>query len=302
MNGLTLKQLEAFCAVADLGSFTEAAERLYVSQSTVSTHVAALERSLNAKLLDRGSKKRLSLTGEGRRVYAYAKDVLSKCEALETSLASGGSRELLIGASTVPTRCLLPEQILLFSQRHPECRCVVRSGGSEAIQKLVLDGDVQLGFVGSTDNRQSLEYYRIAEDHLVLIAPNTPRFAKLKAKGTPGRELLTEPLIFRDFGSGTQRMIDNYLSGTGLDAARLNVKHYAADPELLQELVARGGGVSVVSALSAEDRLREERLIAFELEETPVKRNIYLACRRRSELSELAGEFMQQVLESAAQG
>ena len=129
---------------------------------------------------------------------------------------------------------------------------MVRGGDSEQIQQMVLDGDIQIGFVGSTDNRQQLCYERIAQDRLVVITPNTPRFARLKEQGTLGRELLTEPLIFRDRGSGTQKMIDNYLS-TREDFIP-DVRFYAADPEMIQALVAQGAGISILSALCAQER------------------------------------------------
>lgn len=294
MSELNLKQLEIFAAVVECGSFTEAADRLYVSQSTISAHISALEKALHTVLFERSFKKHIVLTADGKRAYQYAKDVLARCSELESALSSGSVRELVIGASSAPSRGILPDQIRLFSERHPDCRCVVKNGGSEAIQQLVFDGEIQLGFVGSTDNRQALQYRCIAEDHLVMIAPNTPRFAELLKQGALGKDLLNEPLIFRDYGSGTQKMIDNYLSAREINADALNVRHYAADPELLQELVSLGCGVSIMSALSVQDRVQAGRLLSIELEETPVYRNIYMVCRKQEELSDLAKEFAAQ--------
>ena len=160
---------------------------------------------------------------------------------------------------------------------------------------MVLDGDVQLGFVGSTDNRQALTYERVARDRLVLIAPNTPRFARLKEQGVLGCDLLGEPMVFRDQGSGTQKMIDNYLSDRDIDAKKLQVRYYASDPEMLQELVALGAGVSILSALSVQEQVRAGKLITFELEEQPVSRNIYMVFRKKGALSELAKAFAELV-------
>ena len=157
---------------------------------------------------------------------------------------------------------------------------------------MVLDGDVQIGFVGSTDNRQQLCYERIARDRLVLITANTPRFAKLQAQGVLGRELLSEPLIFRDRGSGTQKMIDNYLSSREDGNFTPDVRFYTADPEMLQELVSMGAGVSILSALSVEERVKAGKLLCFELEETPFYRNIYMVYQRKGTLSELAKAFV----------
>ena len=287
---ISLKQLEVFVTIVECGNFTEAGRKLYLAQSTVSSHITALEETLRVSLFRRESKRTIELTADGKRVYQYAKDVVAKCLVLEEAVALEERRELVIGASTVPSKSLLPEKMVQFQRSHPECCCVVRGGDSEQIQQMVLDGDVQLGFVGSTDNRQQLCYERIARDRLVLIAPNTPRFARLKERGTLGRDLLTEPLIFRDRGSGTQKMIDNYLSVQ--EDFTPDVRCYAADPEMIQSLVAQGAGVSILSALCVEERVRSGELLAFELDETPVYRNIYMVYQRKGTLSELTKAFI----------
>ena len=102
-------------------------------------------------------------------------------------------------------------------------------------------------------------------------------------------------MIFRDAGSGTQKMIDNYLSGRDIDSKALEVRHYASDPEMLQELVALGAGASIVSALSVEEQVRAGKLLTFELEEQPVYRHIYMVYRKKGALSELAKAFADQL-------
>ena len=289
---ISLKQLEVFVTIVECGNFTEAGKRLYLAQSTVSSHITALEETLRVSLFRRESKRTIELTADGKRVYQYAKDVVNKCNILEEASALEERRELVIGASTAPSKSLLPQRMMDFQRTHPECCCVVRSGDSEQIQQMVLDGDVQIGFVGSTDNRQQLCYERIARDRLVLITPNTPRFAKLHAQGILGRELLSEPLIFRDRGSGTQKMIDNYLTSREDGNFTPDVRFYTADPEMLQELVSMGAGVSILSALSVEERVKAGKLLCFELEENPFYRNIYMVYQRKGTLSELAKAFV----------
>ena len=296
---ISLKQLEIFVTIVECGNFTEAGRRLYLAQSTVSSHISTLEDALRVNLFRRESKRNVELTAEGKRVYEYAKDVVAKCAALERTTAGEARRELVIGASTAPSKSLLPKHVLQFTQEHPACCCIVRSGDSEHVQQMVMDGDIQIGFVGSTDNRQSLVYERVAEDRLVLITPNTARFRKLKDQGALGKDLLNEPMVFRDQGSGTQKMIDNYLSGRDIDSKALEVRHYASDPEMLQELVALGAGASIVSALSVEEQVRAGKLLTFELEEQPVYRHIYMVYRKKGALSELAKAFADQLRNAA---
>ena len=295
---ISLKQLEIFVTIVECGNFTEAGRRMYLAQSTVSSHISALEEALHVALFRRESKRSIELTADGKRVYEYAKDVVNKCASLESAIAGEVKRELVLGASTAPSKSVLPRHVMKFVQEHPTCCCVVRNGDSEHIQQMVLDGDIQVGFVGSTDDRQSLVYERVAEDRLVLITPNTPRFTRLKEQGVLGCELLDEPMIFRDRGSGTQKMIDNYLSARDIDSKKVQVRYYAADPEMLQELVALGAGVSILSALSVDEQVRAGKLLTFELEKEPVYRHIYMVYRKKGALSELAKAFVEQVRKS----
>ena len=299
MERLNLRQLEIFSAVVDAGSFTAAAEKLYLAQSTVSDNVRALEELLHLKLFHRESKRRLTLTLEGKRVYRYAQDILGRCSALLLDVAVDSALELTLGASTVPAQSLLPGYMARFARENPACRCTLLCGDSAAVQQMLLNGDIHLGFVGSTDDRQDLIYEPIAEDRLVLITPNTPRFAALKTQGVLGRELFREPFLFRERGSGTQKVIDNYLSEIRLDPQVIHTVAYVSDPTVLQRLVAEGTGVSILSALAVQETVAAGQLLQFELDETPVRRSIYMARRRKSSMSSPARTFAELVRKQA---
>ena len=299
MERLNLRQLEIFSAVVDAGSFTAAAEKLYLAQSTVSDNVRALEELLHLKLFHRESKRRLTLTLEGKRVYRYAQDILGRCSALLLDVAVDSALELTLGASTVPAQSLLPGYMARFARENPACRCTLLCGDSAAVQQMLLNGDIHLGFVGSADDRQALIYEPIAEDRLVLITPNTPRFAALKTQGVLGRELFREPFLFRERGSGTQKVIDNYLSEIRLDPQVIHTVAYVSDPTVLQRLVAEGTGVSILSALAVQEAVAAGQLLQFELDETPVRRSIYMARRRKSSMSSPARTFAELVRKQA---
>ena len=299
MERLNLRQLEIFSAVVDAGSFTAAAEKLYLAQSTVSDNVRALEELLHLKLFHRESKRRLTLTLEGKRVYRYAQDILGRCSALLLDVAVDSALELTLGASTVPAQSLLPGYMARFARENPACRCTLLCGDSAAVQQMLLNGDIHLGFVGSADDRQDLIYEPIAEDRLVLITPNTPRFAALKTQGVLGRELFREPFLFRERGSSTQKVIDNYLSEIRLDPQVIHTVAYVSDPTVLQRLVAEDTGVSILSALAVQEAVAAGQLLQFELDETPVRRSIYMARRRKSSMSAPARTFAELVRKQA---
>lgn len=297
MRNFNLKQLEILVAIVEYGNFTEAANQLYLAQSTVSSHVSALEEALQVPLFRRDSKKHITLTPDGKRVYQHAKEVLQKCQALENAVIGEGKKNLVIGASTTPLRGLLLQYLERFSARYPDCCCTIKSGDSEQVQQMLLDGDVQIGLSGRADNRQSLRYEKIAEDTLVLVTPNTPHYAQLLQEGVLGKELFTEPMIFRESGSGTQRMVDNYLSENGVPADKINVRFYLSDVEVILHMVEKGVGVSLQSALAVQHQVKNGTVLAFPLEENPVKRNIYMVSRKKGSLHEMAKAFVAIVRE-----
>lgn len=295
MRNVNFKQLEAFVAVVEYRSFTEAANRLYLAQSTVSNHIQALEGSLNVTLFQRESRKNITLTPDGRRVYQHAREIIDKCAALEEDISGELKRELAIGASTSPAQGILPGIMYEFMQQNPSCRCVMKSGDSEQIHSMLLAGEIQVGFVGSADNRQALVYEKIAEDRLVLITPNTPHYKSMLDEGVLGRSLLGQPMVFREEGSATQKLVDNYLSELGISAGQMKVAAYVSMPDTLKELVALGAGLSIVSEHAAKDQLASGKLLAFPLDQRPVSRNIYMVYRKKGALSELASSFIRSV-------
>ncbi len=295
MKDFSLKQLRVLVAVVEYGSFTEAANRLFISQSTVSSHIQSLEECFNVMLFERGAKKHIELTADGRRVYRYAKEILGRCNAFEADMSDDADLEVNLGASTISSRCILPAYIAGYLEEHPGRCFYLKNGDSEQIQQMLLDNSIQIGFVGTSDHRRELIYELIAEDPLIVVTPNTERFAQLKKKGVYGRELLTEPLVLREQGSGTQRLVDNYLSSIEMDAGKMHAAARVSSPETAKELVALGVGVAVTSSLIVKDDIEAGNLLGFALSEQPLIRNIYMVRRKRGLLTEPAGEFFNYV-------
>ena len=287
MNNLNLKQLETFVTVAEKGSFTKAANALYMAQSTVSNHIQQLEESLGLILFVRDMKRNISLTPDGNRIYQFAKEILLRCSELEETILENKKSQLIIGASTVPTESILPELI----KTHPNCRFVVKNGDSDQIQRMLTDGEISIGFVGTSDNRQEIIYEKITEDRFVMITPNTPGYVKLHEQGVYGKELLNKPLIFRENGSGTQKLIDNYLGSMDVTEDNLNIVAYVSSSQLQKDLVKMGTGVAILSEYSTRDLVSSGRVLRFEMERNCLSRNIYMAKDKKGILNSLALEF-----------
>ena len=293
-----LKQLEAFAAVVECGSFTAAAKKLYLAQSTVSGHVAALEKDIGVPMIVRSGKRKIILTEEGRRVYAHAKAILQSCDQLSLELYERTSMELVLAASTIPMSFLLPELIASFAVQMPQCRFVLRGGDSARVHEQVLDGDAQIGFVGAVSNRQELTYELLREDRLVLLTPDSDQYRALHDAGACGNSLLGEPLIFRELGSGTQQAVDKFLCENRIRTEDIHVVARVDNSDTILRTVSQGLGVAIVSELAAKTA---QNVLCFPLDGKSTVRCLYMILPKDRRLTNTAQAFRNFLLNRVKQ-
>ena len=176
---MDFKQLRSFVAVADCGSFTQAAAKLYASQPTVSAHIRQLEDELHETLFLRTTKS-LAITPRGRELYDYAVHVLDLQEQLMRAWAQD-ERTIRLGASTIPSSCILPEVLPPFRAQHPEAVFSILQSDSDGVLQQLRAGRFELGFTGAKEAAQDVVFSPFFTDRMVLITPNTPRY-QLTAK------------------------------------------------------------------------------------------------------------------------
>ena len=180
---MDFKQLRSFVAVADCGSFTQAAAQLYTSQPTISAHIRQLEEELQQRLFLRTTKS-LSITPHGRELYDYAVQVLS----LQDRLLAGwrqGEHVVSLGVSTIPSAYLLPDLLARFSVLHPDISFDIHQSDSSGVLRALRTGRFDLGLTGMTAPDEDLVFTPLYQDAMVLIAPNTPEFSAAKAQNMP---------------------------------------------------------------------------------------------------------------------
>lgn len=292
MLKINLKQLEAFAATAEYSSFTKAAEMLYLTQSTVSSHISALEATLGVRLIQRGARQRVTLTPEGEQVYRETRDILDRCQALQDLGSRNRETQLIIGASTVPGQCLLPEILADYLDICPGSRFVQLRGDSAQIHQHLSQGKASIGLVGTAADPKNYHYHPIAEDRLVLITANREPYRTLHTQGISGLNLLQEPFLLREESSGTRQETENFLRRCGIDPSGLHVVAQIDNPEAIRSSVIRGLGVSVMSALAAGEDIRCGRLLAFELGTQGASRKICLTWRKDALLTEAEQTFL----------
>ena len=303
MEAITLKQLEIFVSVAERNSFSGAAEALYLTQSTVSAHIRTLETLLGVRLFLREERRNVRLSPEGQALYPRAKRLLSESRAVQAMFRATAEPECLqLGASTVPAQYLLPDLLAGFLRRCPGGRYVLKKGDSASVHAQLRAGEIRIGFAGTALDRNEFQYTPIAHDRLVLAAPNTPRYQALLREGRCGRELLHEPTIAREEGSGTDRSVQRYMQRIGFDQSQLHILARIDDPETIKHMVMQGSGVSVLSALAIEQEVAARRLLQFEMDREGLQRDIFLVLRRDFHPTALEEQFLSFVKKQLAAG
>lgn len=265
---MNLKQLEAFARVAEAKSFSEAAKILYLTQPTVSAHVASLEKELGVCLLMRSTKE-VSLTEEGEILYDYAMQMLELEQQIRERF---GSRKkegavLRIAASTIPSQYLLPEIMVRFRERYPGVRLRVMETDSAGAVEQILSRRADIGFAGTVLEEKQCVYIPFYQDELVVIIPG---------EGLEGPESAAEtaawirrmPVILREEGSGTRKEAQRLLRQMGIELSELNIVASIQNQETIKRSVRNGMGISILSRLAAEDEIRSGVLRAVPLGET----------------------------------
>ena len=280
---MDFKQLRSFVAVADCGSFTQAAARLYASQPTVSSHIRQLEEELHETLFLRTTKT-LSITPRGRELYDYAVHVLDLQDQLLSSW-SQDEQTIRLGASTIPSSYILPEILPPFRAQHPDAVFSIFQSDSAGVLSGLQAGRFELGFTGAEESADDLVFLPFFRDQMVLITPNTPYFSACLSSGIPAVSLLSsQPLLLREAGSGSQKCADAFLKAAGLDVSQLRVSARLNDQQSIKNLVAAGLGVSIISGKAVQADCAAGRLLRFPLPDQSAGRSLYLVWRKHGPL------------------
>lgn len=289
---MDFKQLEAFAAVVDYGSFSEAARRLYLTQPTISAHIRALENELKVKLIIRTTKK-LTITTKGYQLYDSAVRILHIRNNLLEDFTGSKKHIIDLSASTIPSSYLLPELLAGFGKVCPDVYFhSLQSDSAEAVQK-VIDGSVDLGLVGQYIEKEDCCYIPFCQDSLLIAAPVTLHYLKLKEKNASLEELIREPMILREKGSGTKKEMDYFLEKSGISPSDLNVIARMNDLESIKQSIVNGLGISVLSARSVHDLAGTKQILIFPLGDTEIRRNFYIVYSRNRILKPHVRQFIQ---------
>ena len=285
------RQLAAFVTVVEKKSFSQAAERLGITQPAVSLQIRALEKRLGAQLLDR-SGRRVEPTEAGRRLYRNAQRVLAAEEQLLDDLTEGeriaGRFEL--GASTGPGGSVVPILLSELARTYPEVTVALTVADTHRIVELVADRGLELGVVGFARRHRSVVFEPLFRDQVVLACPPGHRFA---GKTVSLDDLHEETLILMQEGAGVREAIEDALRAAGVRLKDFNVRLELGLQESVRTAVEAGFGITFISRSAIEAALAAGTLTEARVKGLDPSREIFLAQASGRSRTRVAQAFLE---------
>jgi DNA-binding transcriptional LysR family regulator len=270
------RQLAAFCAVVERRSFSQAAERLGVTQPAVSLQVRALEKRLGTQLLDR-SGRRVEPTEAGMRLYRGAQRLLALEEQVVAEVGLESAEELSgsfeIGASTGPGGIVVAQLLCEFGEHHPDLRVTLWVFDTQTIVERVAARELELGIVGAARRHRGVVFEPFFRDPVVLVCPAGHRFA---GKTVRLDELREAKLIVMQEGAGVRKLLEDELRRDGRRLRDLGVGLELGLQESVLSAVRAGYGVTFISRRSVEADLAAGTLAEARVADLELERDVFL--------------------------
>lgn len=291
---MNFRQLEVLVSVIRHSSFSKAADELFLTQPTVSTHIGTLEEELGVQLVTRGHKT-VYPTQAGTVLYEYANGLLRMRDNVLDSMKHYPdvlSSTLELAASTLPAEYILPSFLAEFRKLYPNVRFSIRESNSEQALARILSNEVELGFAGTELRNEKCKFEEICSDRLVIVTPAAEPYTKVSPDEFPRELLQNAPFILRTSGSATQMEADSFLVNMGIAPQNLHVAAYMESIEAIKQSVRQGLGIAILSEIAVKELEERGEILVFRNENPFMHRKLYCVYRGDKPLSPAADLFL----------
>jgi len=284
-------KLKVFRVVADTLNLRRAADELHLTQPAVTSQIKTLEESLGIALFDRVGRT-ISLTPAGATLLQYARQIEAMTNEALASLATFGGQEgieLSIGASHTIAVYLLPDLLAPLLSEWPQLRIHVLGGSTNEVLHALTTHQVNIGLIEAPPFRPDLKVEPFGEDELTLIVKPDHRWARkpfLRAA-----ELVQEPILLREAGSGMRKFVEDYLEKNGVLRHQLRTTVDMNSTEGIIHAVESGLGVGFVPYLALQKALLLGSVKAIPLENGPILRQLSIVHLNGPDLKGPAGQL-----------
>ncbi|MFD3155450.1 selenium metabolism-associated LysR family transcriptional regulator [Haloimpatiens sp. FM7330] len=287
---MDFKQIEAFISVAKLKSFSKAADSIFLSQPTISSHISSLERELDVQLFDRTSKE-VNLTPAGQSFLEYAIDILNIRNTAVTHISEFNKNicgKLNLLASTTPCNSIVPNLIFKFKNNYSDTTFDIKELSSGEIIKNILNYNYEIGIIGSNIVNEKIKSYKLMDDELIVIShpklnlPNVITFDTLR----------NEKFIMREKSSATRKTIEFELKNHNINLNSLNITCEVNNLDTLIQFVKTGMGISIISKKVFNNSLSNSNIKMSTFQDVSLKRGIYLVINSKRTLTPCGRAFL----------
>jgi DNA-binding transcriptional LysR family regulator len=291
-------RLRVFRAVAHHLNFSRAAEELLLTQPAVTQQIKALEEELGIPLFDRGGG-RISLTPGGMVLLPFAEQIREIGEQAVSAVAGAHGQqagELVLGASQTIAQYLLPNFVARFRIAQPRVRVTARSGNTDEMLRALLAREIHLALIEGPEQRKDIHIEPFMEDHMVLVVPAGHEWAEQEIEPQALRD---QPLLVREFGSGSRRVVEQALERVGLKAKDLHLSMELDSTEGLLSAVEAGLGVTFVSRWAVRNQIALGTLKMARLRGLRLARRLSMAYAAGPDPTGNVGAFRSMLLAEA---
>jgi DNA-binding transcriptional LysR family regulator len=276
-KNITIQQMEAIISLVAERSFSRAANKMLLTQPALTKNIRNVEDYLGVRIVNRNNAG-ISLTPEGKIIYDYACRIIKlRDEAREKILKmqdkNGG--DIYVGASTIPATYILPQALSAFRKEQGNINVHVQTADSEEVLNMVLDNEVEIGFIGKKPLNKKLRAAPLWRDRLVLAVPVNHRW--WKKKSIPVEELIKAPFVLREKGSATRDILEIYFKESkSIGLGQFNICAELGSSEAIKESIIAGLGVSIISIHAVKRELAQGLLREIRLDGCNIERDFYL--------------------------
>ena len=291
----TLHQLKVFEATARHGSFTRAAEELFITQPTVSSQIKQLTKVIGLPLFEQLGK-RLYLTEAGQELLRTCQDVFERLENFEMKVADlKGTKQGQLRLGVITTaKYFIPRILGSFCQQYPGIEVSLKVTNHQQIQHRMLENEDDLYIVSNPPDGVDLCTQPFLDNPLVVVAlKNHPLAGK---KNISISNLEGEPFIMREHGSGTRKAVQSLFEEHDIS---VHVRLELGSNEAIKQAIAGGLGISVLSQHTLISEGIDSELTVLDIEHFPIQRRWYVAYLGGKQLSVISKAFLDYLLEES---
>jgi len=290
---LNFHQLHIFHTVAERGSFSAAAQALYMTQPAVTMQVQSLEEYFGTKLLMRSTKK-IELTEAGKVLMPFAKSSIDLIKDTDLAMSSFTERlkgRLLLGASLTIGESILPRWLGPFGKEYPDIGISMKVMNTTHLIEEIESHQLNFAIIEAPIDHPDMQIEAVMEDELLLVIPTSHPLAKLTEPTL--QDVIQYPFILREQGSGTRKVMEEKLIAHQIDPLQLKIVMELGSTGAIKSAVEAGLGISFLSVSSVKHEVALGLIKVVRIKGITFKRQFYSIYLKSSLLPISAVTFLE---------